>query len=105
MINDAFDKTTIHNFSAHLFWDVDKNDIEMEKDYKFIIKKVLIYGMLSDLKLINRLYGVEKIAKTAIDIRELDKKTLSFISLFTNTPIKEFRCYNTELSIQRHWNF
>ena len=105
MINNTSNKSPILNFSPHLFWDVDKNDIEMEKDYKFIIKKVLLYGLLSDFKLINKLYGVDKIAKTAIDIRELDKKTLSFISLFTNTPIKEFRCYNTEPSIQQHWNF
>ena len=99
------DKYSISDFSKHLFWDVDNNKLNIINDYKFIIKKVLIYGLLSDFRLINKIYGIEKIGIVAINIRELDKKTLSFVSLLTNTKVEKFICYNTEQSIHKHWNF
>ena len=74
MINYSTKDLSIDNFSPHLFWDVDKGNIELDNDWRYIIKKVLIYGLLSDFKLINKIYGVDKIAETAIEIRELEKK-------------------------------
>lgn len=38
----------ITRFSTYLFWDVNKDDLDMEKHSQYIIKRVLEYGMLQD---------------------------------------------------------
>lgn len=35
----------IAQFSKHLFWDVKREDIDMEKHSRYIIKRVLEYGI------------------------------------------------------------
>jgi len=95
----------INNLSKHLFWDVDLSAIDQEKNSKYIISKVIQYGLFTDWKQILAFYGTEKITNTARQIKSLDKKTASFIALLTNTPKKSFLCYTTEQSIPKHWNF
>ena len=38
----------ITQFSTYLFWDVKREDLDMEKHSRYIIKRVLEYGMLLD---------------------------------------------------------
>lgn len=95
----------INNLSKHLFWDVDISAIDQEKNSKYIISKVIQYGLFTDWKQILALYGTEKITNTAMQIKSLDKKTASFLALLTDTPKKNFLCYTTEQSIPKHWNF
>ena len=95
----------INNLSEHLFWDVDKANIDKDKHQKFIIKKVLQYGLYSDWQELIKRYGLQKIINVSKDIRDLDKKTLSFLTLIGEVSKKEFLCYNTKQSIPKHWNF
>ena len=95
----------INSLSNHLFWDVDLSGIDQEKNSKYIITKVLQYGLLTDWKQLLAFYGIEKITNTAMQIKGLDKKTASFLALITNTPKKSFLCYTTEQSTSKHWNF
>jgi len=95
----------INTFSPHLFWDVDRNKLNKEKDKKYIIRQVLEYGLMKDWKLLKEIYGLHTIAETAKTFRELDKKTLSFIATVANEPRKSFRCYTYQQSIPQHWNF
>jgi len=95
----------VYQFSKHLFWEVDRSSLDMEESRDYIVKKVLEYGLIDDWQLLQKYYGIEKIAEIAKSFRELDKKTLSFISFLSNTPLKEFRCYNYQQSIPQHWNF
>ena len=39
-------------FSEHLFWDVDKNELDMDKHKEFIVERVLDYGFMADRLLI-----------------------------------------------------
>jgi len=36
------------NFSSHLFWDVPKKSVDLDKYPQFIVKRVLEYGLLDD---------------------------------------------------------
>jgi len=92
-------------FSKHLFWDVNISDIDFEKNSKFVISKVLIYGLFSDWKVLVKLYGLKNIVKTAITIKELDKKTVSFLCAITDIKKTNFKCYSTKQSVNQHWNF
>lgn len=95
----------LKSFSKHLFWDVNISDIDIDKNSKFVISKVLQYGLFSDWKIIIKYYGAIKIANTAKTIRELDKKTASFLSVISGIKKTEFQCYSTEQSTVLHWNF
>jgi hypothetical protein len=95
----------ISGLSSHLFWDIDKNVIDPIKNKKWIIGRVLSYGLISDWKLIYNYYGLSEIAQTAVQIKDLDKKSVSFISALTNIPLENFICYTITQSNQKHWNF
>ena len=95
----------IKQFSPHLFWDVDVNKLDFEKSEKLIIHRVLDYGLISDWKLIHNYYGINKIAKTSVTIRDLSNRSMSFISLLSNTQKEDFLCYTTKRLIPKHWDF
>lgn len=97
--------TSIFDFSGHLFWDVDINKLCFEKNRKFIIHRVLDYGLINDWQIISAYYGIDQIAEVAITIKDLDKKAMTFISLLSKIPKENFLCYTTQQSIPKHWNF
>ena len=50
----------ITRFSTYLFWDVNKDDLDMEKHSQYIIKRVLEYGMLQDWNIVKQYYGQDR---------------------------------------------
>jgi len=95
----------IANFSTHLFWDVDRNNLDFKKNAKYIINSVLQYGLYNDWKLLVNQYSLKKITEVAKNNKQLDEKTASFIALISKTPIQNFLCFSTKQSAQKHWNF
>ena len=95
----------VNKLSKHLFWDVNRNALDLDKNKAYIIKQVLEFGLIEDWKLIYNYYSISIIVNEAKNFRELDKKALSFISFLSKTPIEKFRCYNYQQSIPQHWNF
>ena len=95
----------LKELSLHIFWDVDVNKLDCDRDRQFIIHRVVEYGLLSDWKMIKKYYGVSLIAKEAVTFKNLDKKSVAFISLLSNIPREKFLCYTTEQSTPKHWNF
>ena len=95
----------ISTFSDHLFWDVDKTALDPGKHAKYIIKSVLLYGHFEDWKSIRKIYGLERIIDESITIKELDRKTVSFLALIADVPKEKFLCYTTKQSTPKHWNF
>ena len=99
------DKKIQELLSKHLFWDVDVSEIDEEKHKKYIIKKVLQYGNFNDWKIIVKFYGKNTIVQISKGIRDLDMKTLSFLSTYSTLPKTEFLCYTTKQSMPKHWDF
>lgn len=95
----------ISTLSPHLFWDVDINDVDADKNKAFIIKRVLEYGFLKDWQSISEFYGKDIIVESATKFRELEPKALSFIIHYSGLPKENFRCYTTTQSKIKHWNF
>ncbi|RLD55276.1 MAG: hypothetical protein DRJ01_16860 [Bacteroidetes bacterium] len=98
-------KKEISEFSSHLFWDVDINKVDINRNKRWLISRVLEYGLIEDWKLLVKYYGIEEIGKVAKSIRDLSNKTVAFISLLTDIPKNEFLCYTTKQLNQKHWNF
>lgn len=57
-----------YQFSKNLFWDIDLNTLDMEKNSPYVIQ------------------------------RTLDPKALAYLSVITHTPKTEFRCYNNKMT-------
>jgi hypothetical protein len=94
----------IDKFSRHLFWDVDASGLSMQGQKKFIIKRVLEYGLLEDWLVIVHYYGKAGILQVATELRSLDSKALSFIATYGGVSKEKFRCYTTRQSMPLHWN-
>lgn len=95
----------VHQLSKHLFWDADIAEIDEQKHSRYIIKRVLQYGLFSDWNKLVQYYTLDKIVDTAIHVRELDKRTASFLSVLSGVHKREFSCYTSKQSTPRHWNF
>ncbi len=92
-------------FNKALFWDTDITQIDYEKHARHIIGRVLMRGNMQDWKELKKYYGLERIKKEVVNIRYLDKITLNFCHTFFNIEKEKFRCYNTEPSIRKLWNY
>ena len=95
----------IQGFSDYIFWDVDRNAIDLTENAPYVVQRVLEYGQVGDWKLLLGFYGLDEIVRVSRKLRTLEPRALSFISTVSKTPIDQFRCYNTRQSIPQHCNF
>lgn len=93
-----------HQLSEHLFWDVVREEVDMEAHASFVVQRVLEYGTLADWRLLRDYYGLDYIVSLCQAMRTLDPVCLSFISTIANTPRETFRCYHTRQSMPTPWN-
>ena len=87
----------ILNLRPHLFWDVDFNTLNEEKNIRLIIERVLNRGTIDEFKQILSYYGEEKIKSVVVNIGSLDLKTLEFAHTFFHIPKEKFKCYTKKL--------
>lgn len=95
----------IEHLSQHLFWDIDRTKLDFERNNHFIIERTLDYGLINDWNIIYNYYGIEKIAQVSTKLRNLDKKSISFISTLSKIPKENFLCYTMKQSNPKHWDF
>lgn len=95
----------LSQFSRHLFWDADREDIDLEKNAPYVVQRVLEYGLLDDWRLLRKYYGLERIAQISMQLRTLEEKALVFICTLTNTKKDDYRCYILKQLNQQPWNY
>jgi hypothetical protein len=86
----------ISDFSSHLFWDVNKDELDLDKNSSFIVKRALEYGLMQDWNLIIRYYGFTSIVEMVKTFRNLEPKTFSFILTLSGLQKEAFRCSTTK---------
>lgn len=77
----------------HLFWDIDIDSLDFDKNARFIIQRVILKGTVKDWVVIKKFYGLDFIKNEILQIRDLDPKTLNFFSTYFNIKKSEFRCF------------
>ena len=77
-----------------LFWDIDPEILDEEKNKRLIIERVVILGNSLDLQNLVQYYGKKEVINTICNLNYLDPKTLNFFSLVFNIPRTKFKCYN-----------
>lgn len=83
----------ISQLSPVLFWDIDREHMDVENHSAGLIQRVLEYGTLQDWRLTRDYYGMDRIVADCKRLRTLDPMALSFICAMSNTKKEEYRCY------------
>jgi hypothetical protein len=86
----------VSDFSSHLFWDINRDSLDLDTNNSFIIKRALEYGLMQDWNLINRYYSFAAIVEMAKTFRSLEPKTFSFILTLSGLQKEAFRCSTTK---------
>ncbi len=95
----------IAKFTPSLFWDVDRESLDLQKSKAFIINRVLGRGQMSDWILLKAYYTVEGIIETAKKLRTLDPRTLAFVACLGHEKRESFRCCTYTRSTPIPWVF
>ncbi len=95
----------ITSLSPHIFWDVDVQSVDMEKNGVFVLQRVLQYGILKDWLLLKSIIGVENIKALAVQLPTLDDVSISFLSNLYKIDKSEFKCYKNKQSNQNYWSY
>ncbi|MFK7795979.1 MAG: hypothetical protein AB8E82_00895 [Aureispira sp.] len=93
------------NLPNYLFWDIDLNTLDWDKNARFIIQRVIQRGSLNEWKIIKQYYGLEFIKHEILLIRNLDKKTLNFFSTYFDIAKTNFKCFTIQQSTPKHFNY
>jgi len=92
-------------FSAHLFWDVDSNTVDLLKHRKWLIKRVLEKGTREDWNKVLKHYGKDGVREAVRGMRSLEKKALSFTCVVLELDQSELQCSINRSFHATHWNY
>lgn len=88
----------IEKLSPVLFWDIDRDQFDPEKNSAQLIQHVLERGELDDWRLVRDYYGLDRIASDCKGLRTLSPEALAFVCTMTDTKKEDYRCYNSPSS-------
>ena len=94
----------IARFSPALFWDVDRETVDVYANKRWLTARVLGYGRLMDWKALRMLYSLAEIVAIAQCLRSLDAKTVSFLCVVGRVSKESFRCYTLRQSSPTRWD-
>jgi hypothetical protein len=86
-------------FRKSLFWDVNPETIDLEKDKAFVIERVLERGNTAEWLYIKEKFGLSKIKEEALKAGYLTKDTLQFCSVYFSEPFEKFRCWQKQMEL------
>jgi hypothetical protein len=95
----------LQSLSPHLWWDMDKNQLDDQLHAGQIIVRIAMRGGEEDFKKMIRFYGRDVIVKHLTSARYLDKLTLNFCACIFNVPLTSFRCYTEKPLMTTHFDY
>lgn len=73
--------------SPTLFWDVNTQNLDWNKNSQLIIERTLQRGLTGEVETIFNIYSLEEIKKAILKSKTLDKKTANYFSIKLNIPL------------------
>jgi len=95
----------IMKLSPQVFRDTDSKDIDLQKNKRFVIERILMKGGLQDVLWLIRHYGKDTIRQELLQSRYIDKRTLSFCAVIFNFNKEDCRCYKLNQSTTPLWDY
>lgn len=93
------------NISKRVFWDVNYDSIDYDKDKFFVIDKVMNYGLWEDFIQVMQYYGKEVVRNEVVKSPYLKKDVLNFLCFYFDLRPEDFTCYTRRQSQEPHWNY
>ncbi len=75
-----------------LFWDTDKDRVDVGKHRFYIIKRIMDYGNLEGVRWMMRNYTPEEITEVVRKSRGISRKSAYFWSAYYQIPLEEIEC-------------
>lgn len=91
------------NLNPSLFWDTNPQNLDYEAHARYIIARVVQFGTLDEWRQVIAFYGKERIGIEMQNERDLDIKTLHFLSCTLNIPLENFRALSHLKSSSGNW--
>jgi len=85
------------SINHRLFWDTDKNNLDIWSHKRFIIERVLQFGMPNDIKWLLSIYSEKDIIDVVKKSKSIDKKTANFWAIHYGIDKDEVLCLNRPL--------
>lgn len=77
-------KSGVFPFTRNLFWDNSIENIDLKKNQRYVIERVLTRGFTADFYILLKIYTAGEIKDALRKSKELDPKTLQFCSEYFN---------------------
>lgn len=84
--------STIPSFVKEYLWDTKVDEIDLNKNSKFVIERVLEYGDFDALNWLNKTFDVKQIEDVLRTSKKISTKTGNFFALYYNIPKSKLRC-------------
>lgn len=85
------------NVIADFFWDVDVMSLDIVKNKRFVIERLLQFGRPEQIKWMLAHYSDSEIIEVVKSSRTIDKKTANYWALHYHILPKEVLCLNRQL--------
>ncbi len=93
------------DIATRLFWDIDVQAVDYDRDSLMVMERVLNYGNWADVKAIINYYGRQKMKEEVVKMADLKKDTLSFLCVLLHLSPENFSCYNRRQSQPHYWHY
>lgn len=90
----------LENLSPHLFWDVDRHEVDLQEHADFLIRRVMERGRREDVAAIWEYYDHAKIQEALVNAPSLSRKTISFFAHQFSLNLNAFRAHR---EASPHW--
>jgi hypothetical protein len=85
-------------FHKRIFWDVNFENLDYDKKYKFVIERVFERGDVPDIRNCRRYYGDKLVAEVLLSAKFLPEMRMYLAAAVIDRPIEDFRCYKLRQS-------
>ncbi len=85
-------KETIPESIKRLFWDADKEKIDIKDHRSYIVRRIMDFGNLDDVDWMLKAYTSDKIIQVVKKSRGLSRKSATFWSIYFKIPREEIEC-------------
>ena len=85
-------------FHKRIFWDVDFENLDYDKNANFIIERVFERGDVPDIRNCRRYYGDDKVTTALLNAKFLPETRIYLAAAVIDRPLEDFRCYKLRQS-------
>lgn len=86
------------HLSAHLFWDMKIDELDMYKHKRLIIDRVLHRGTLEEWQFINKFYSRDELIEVFTALPIIAPKEANFVKILFDLKPSQMKCYSKKQS-------